>query len=165
MKPYIYLTIILAISGCKLIQKLPDVPVIPSTTTTTTTIPGELAGFSWKGANYSSAVFDPNCILRSVKMDNDKIYYDMTIPADWKISGQEPNLVQAIGCFGYEENGKKFIGKYEWIRVGGQTVKLTDNIHHGYGGLKFPAYGSPAYTMLVDVDGKRRSNLIKIDWK
>lgn len=55
-------------------------------------------------------------------------------------------------------------GKFEWIQVGGQPVKLTQNIVAGYNDLIVPASGTPVAFAWTDESGNERSNLAKTVW-
>ena len=55
-------------------------------------------------------------------------------------------------------------GKFDWIRRGGQSVKLTENIRHGYNGLRVPSSGTPVAFAWTSADGRQRSNLAKTTW-
>lgn len=145
----------LTLDSLPLPRPAPDAPAGPDA------LPGNI---KWAGASYGSAAPDPRVELRSASLDQHKIYYDMTLPSGW------PKRVvrvecQAIACFGYEENGKIVLGKYDWIRTGGQAVKETVNILDGYNGLRFPLPGTRCYAMLVSVDGKYRSKLVEMVWR
>ena len=160
-------------SGCESVSvndkewKLPDFQPTPQDTTTTTTIPpsaNELPNnLVWKGEAYGNAILEDG-ILRSSTVSQSTITYDATIPAAWPVKLVKVDC-QAIACFGYEENGKIVIAKYDWIRKGGQSIKGAENIHKGYNGLRMPIKGTPCYSMLVSVDGKKRSKLIKTEWE
>jgi hypothetical protein len=55
-------------------------------------------------------------------------------------------------------------GKFDWIRAGGQSLKLLENIHDGYNGLHAPPSGSPVAFAWTSADGRERSNLAKTVW-
>jgi len=55
-------------------------------------------------------------------------------------------------------------GKFDWIRVGGQGVKLLENVHNGYNGLSDPPSGTRCAFAWTSSDGKQRSNLAYTTW-
>lgn len=55
-------------------------------------------------------------------------------------------------------------GKFDWIRQGGQSVKLLENVHEGYNGLRAPPSGTPVAFAWTSSDGDERSNLVKTTW-
>lgn len=55
-------------------------------------------------------------------------------------------------------------GKFDWIRKGGQSVKLMENVEAGYNDLYIPASGTPVAYAWTDEAGKERSNLAKTTW-
>ncbi|MDA0578568.1 MAG: hypothetical protein O3B24_10780 [Verrucomicrobia bacterium] len=62
-------------------------------------------------------------------------------------------------------NGSRWDGgKFDHIRSGGQTIKLTENIAHGYNGLSIPPSGTPVAFAWTDAKGTQRSNLAKTTW-
>lgn len=136
-----------------------------STSTTTTTIPAQQLpnNLLWKGASYGNAQFDSSVRFSGASLDENKAYYDITLPESWRITTVNVK-VQAIVCFGYERDGEIVIGKYDWMRVGGQAVKSLENVHHGYNGLEMPIRGTRCFAMVVSVDGRYRSDLVEMNW-
>lgn len=55
-------------------------------------------------------------------------------------------------------------GKFEWIRAGGQAVKLLENIRNGYNGLRVPASGTAVAFAWTSANGSERSNLARTTW-
>lgn len=55
-------------------------------------------------------------------------------------------------------------GKFDWIRTGGQGVKLLENVHNGYNGLSAPASGTRVAFAWTSGDGKQRSNMVYTTW-
>jgi hypothetical protein len=55
-------------------------------------------------------------------------------------------------------------GKFDWIRKGGQSVKLMENVAAGYNGLSIPRSGTPVAYAWTDEGGRQRSNLSKTTW-
>lgn len=55
-------------------------------------------------------------------------------------------------------------GKFDWIRSGGQGVKILENVHGGYNGLQTPASGTAVAFAWTNEDGTERSNLAKTTW-
>lgn len=55
-------------------------------------------------------------------------------------------------------------GKFDHIRKGGQSIKLLENVYHGYNGLRPPASGTPVAFAWTDAKGTQRSNLAKTVW-
>ncbi len=55
-------------------------------------------------------------------------------------------------------------GKFDNIQIGGQPVKLTENILAGYNGLSAPPSGSPVAFAWTNPEGTERSNLAKTTW-
>lgn len=55
-------------------------------------------------------------------------------------------------------------GKFDWIRQGGQSTKLLENIHEGYNGLSAPPSGTRCAFAWTSSDGKERSNLAYTVW-
>ena len=96
----------------------------------------------------------------------------MTLSA--KISGDKKNVSfsfdrypwrgMGLGHF-FVWNGSTWEGgKFDWIREGGQSVKLLENVHHGYNGLRAPSSGTPVAFAWTSADGDERSNLAKTVW-
>lgn len=56
-------------------------------------------------------------------------------------------------------------GMYEWIRPGGQSVKLLQNIRGGYNGLRAPAPGSRVAFAWTNERATERSNLAETVWR
>lgn len=55
-------------------------------------------------------------------------------------------------------------GKFDWIRQGGQSTKLLENVHGGYNGLRAPPSGTRCAFAWTSSDGKERSNLAYTVW-
>ncbi len=55
-------------------------------------------------------------------------------------------------------------GKFDWIRQGGQSTKLLENIHEGYNGLRDPPSGTRVAFAWTSGDGKQRSNMVYTTW-
>ena len=71
----------------------------------------------------------------------------------------------AIVCmFVKQSDGRWRGGKFDWIRKGGQTLKLLENIHSGYGGHVVPASGTDIAFMFIAVNGSRRSTAAFTKW-
>lgn len=58
-------------------------------------------------------------------------------------------------------------GKFDWIRNGGQSVKLLENIINGGGGHTVPATGEKVAFMWFSIDDppSKRSNLVETTWQ
>ena len=69
------------------------------------------------------------------------------------------------GALFYTKDGGITGGKYDWWRVGGQAQKTVENVHHGYQGHTFPSKQDDVWTCFVSVDGAKRSNIKKAEWK
>ena len=150
-----------AITGCESIS-INDKDLSDYIPTTSTTIPDQLVEFKWLGQNFSGAQIDGSEI-RSASIDERFTYQDYMLKG-WKTIQMGSAKVNAIICLGYERNGK-VIGKFDWMRSSGQPVKTLENVHHGYNGHTMPIKGQNCWLMLVSVDGKYRTNLIKLTWK
>ncbi len=55
-------------------------------------------------------------------------------------------------------------GKFDWIRQGGQSTKLLENVHEGYNGLRAPPSGTRCAFAWTSSDGDERSNLAYTVW-
>lgn len=55
-------------------------------------------------------------------------------------------------------------GKFDWIRQGGQSTKLLENVRNGYNGLSAPPSGTRCAFAWTSSDGKQRSNLAYTTW-
>jgi hypothetical protein len=55
-------------------------------------------------------------------------------------------------------------GKFEWIRAGGQSQKLLQNIANGYNGLSTPPSGARVAFAWTNEQGTERSNLVETRW-
>ncbi|MCE9614654.1 MAG: hypothetical protein K8T26_10290 [Lentisphaerae bacterium] len=55
-------------------------------------------------------------------------------------------------------------GKFDFIRKGGQSIKLMENVYGGYNGLRVPRSGTPVAFAWTDLKGTQRSNLSKTVW-
>lgn len=65
----------------------------------------------------------------------------------------------------YRANGRG--GKFDWIRVGGQSIKGLENIHNGYGvwgSVGIPKSGERVTFRWVDIYGRKRSNDAEVIW-
>jgi hypothetical protein len=55
-------------------------------------------------------------------------------------------------------------GKFDWIRQGGQSTKLLENVREGYNGLRAPPSGTRVAFAWTSGDGKQRSNMVYTTW-
>jgi hypothetical protein len=55
-------------------------------------------------------------------------------------------------------------GKFDWIRDGGQQIKLLNNLRSGYNNHKVPKAGTPVAFAWTNERGSQRSNMVKLTW-
>lgn len=108
----------------------------------------------------------------SASISGEKMNYAfLNYPSSWstrqgkKEDGTLGPVTNAIVYFFYLENGVPRGGKYDFMRLGGQTVKDLENVVNGYSGLKLPPIGRDSWTMISNFEGTERSNTRKVDWK
>jgi hypothetical protein len=83
------------------------------------------------------------------------------LPNSWN---KGPGEAAFLGNFYIMKDGKWVGGKFEWIRSGGQGVKLLHNIFTGYGGLAPPAKGTKIAFTWSNPSNTERSNLATAVW-
>jgi len=114
-----------------------------------------MPAIAWRGPSYGSAA--ETAAISAVARSGDKIRWTGAAPSGWPRKNVKVE-VQGIVCFFTQgADGRWTGGKFDWTRPG-QTLKGTENIAHGYGGLALPAAGTRWAVMLVSVDGRQRSN-------
>lgn len=149
----------------KLIQWIKDAfEPTPAPTPTPNPTPGpatDLTGIHWLGPTYASA--QETAKLSGATITGNTLTFAEGAPATWPTTTVKV-LVQGIACLFYERAGAHVGGKFDWTKPG-QRAKGLENVHGGYGGHSMPAKGTPAWAMLVSVDGKQRTNLAKVTWK
>lgn len=123
----------------------------------------DIATVKWLGSNYGTAKQAMTLGSASISAGGKQIAFSDSAPKDWPTTTVKVK-VQGIACFFYERGKSVVGGKFDWTKPG-QTIKGLENVHNGYNGHSMPATGTPAYAMLVDVNGKQRSNLVKVAWK
>lgn len=141
----------------------PTAPVAPppAATNAPTAPAGALAGFDWRygGEDFSGAVLDPAVVISGFAFDSNECRYsvtDYTAPI-WGTVGSG----EAIACVfaATDGPGKPWVGgKFEGAPADRRS-RPWSNIRSGYKGWIEPASGTPFAFVLVEVDGKRHSNL------
>lgn len=165
-----------ALCGCKTVEDVVaevdvvDVVTTTTTTTTTTTIPETtetteaqngfaIAQVQWLGKGCADTI---GMTLKSASVNGSKINLSFE-KYSWPTNGD--GGCDAIICMFRKLDGTWKGGKFDWIRTGGQSVKLTENIEGGYGGHTTPADGETVAFMFMSVDYKQRSNAVFCQWK
>ena len=150
---YIYIILVgLMLTGCELADVFErDEPEAGSSVS--------IESIRWLGDNYSGA--QETAVLNGASMTCDTFDLQNAAPSDWPTKVVKVK-VQSIVCLFYEKGGELVGGKFEWLRPG-QRHKSLENVHNGYGGHEMPAEGVECYTCIVSVDGKYRTNLVKVD--
>jgi hypothetical protein len=151
----------------KLIQWIKDAfepSPLPTPTPTPTPTPepsNDLTGIKWLGTSYAKA--SATAKLSGATIAGGKLTFADPAPSSWPTKTVKV-LVQGIACLFYEVDGQKCGGKFDWTKPG-QTVKGLENVRSGYNGHTMPRKPTPAWTLLVSVDGKQRTNLAQVVWK
>jgi hypothetical protein len=104
--------------------------------------------------------------LSSASVSGGKINFSYDFNNSWPLS--DDGGAQAVACmFMKQGDGSWYGGKFDWIRPGGQSTKLTENIDTGYGafGQQRPSAGQEVAFVWVSVDGKHRSNAAFTTWR
>lgn len=117
----------------------------------------------WGGESYGGAT-SVDMTLSSASVDGSYIHFEYEMNNSWPTT----DGLQAVACmFVKRSDGSWYGGKFDWIREGGQTVKLTENIDNGYGAFSSeqPAPGQTVAFIWVSVDKKHRSNEAVTTWE
>ena len=114
----------------------------------------EWAAIRWHGSGESGAV-QVMTLSASIASDGQRVSFNYS-HYPWNAMG----LAHFFWWNGSTWQG----GKFDWIRRGGQSVKLTENIRHGYNSLRVPRSGTPVAFAWTSADGRQRSNLAKTTW-
>jgi hypothetical protein len=120
----------------------------------------QLSEINWLGPCYESAA--KTAALSAADMDKHFLYLGRAAPERWPKKVVKVT-VQGITCIFYTRKGKIVGGKFDWLRPG-QTEKTLENLEKGYNGHSMPRKGSNVYTMSVSVDGRDRTNIVKVKW-
>lgn len=139
----------------EIVEDAPDEP-LPETNDA---VPLEF--ISWLGNSYRSA--QQTFTLSSASIRGNTLSFSPAAPSSWPRKTVKVEC-QAIVCLFCERSGQVVGGKFDWARPG-QSSKGLENVHGGYNGHSMPANDTPTYVMLVDVNGKQRSNIQQVDWK
>ena len=180
-------------SGCKTLDKIAevikehpsvtnDIPVVivpPAPTPAPAPVPA--SGFvfenvKWGGESFASST-TMDMTLKSARVDSKKIYFQLDFNNSWPIKdgskvgpdGKSYELdLQAVICmFMKRADGTWYGGKWDWIRKGGQTLKLRENIDDGYGAFanEKPTHGQTVAFVFVSIDKRHRSNEAITTWE
>ncbi len=145
-------------SGCELPESNgEEVAIVPESTPETdvpTSDATEWASIRWHGSGVASSV------------------QVMTLSASITSNGQRVNFTyssfpwraDSLAHFFWWNGSTWQGGKFDWIRRGGQSVKLLENVHHGYNNLHAPRSGTAVAFAWTSADGRQRSNLAKTRW-
>lgn len=125
--------------------------------TTDSTVSAEQAewdAISWNGNSCKGAT-KVMSLSASITGDRSKVNFSFS-SYPWSDMG--------LGHFFVWDGTRWKGGKFDWIRTGGQSTKLLENVHNGYNGLHAPASGTPCAFAWTNEKGDQRSNLAYATW-
>lgn len=114
----------------------------------------EWAAIRWHGEGVSGAV-QVMTLSASISSDGQRVSFNFS---------RYPWSGMGLAHFFWWNGSTWQGGKFDWIRRGGQSVKLTENIRGGYNNLRVPRSGTPVAFAWTSADGRQRSNLAKTRW-
>lgn len=121
----------------------------------------------WGGESYAGAS-TVDLALHSADVSGGYIRFEFDMNDSWPLHSLGDGNVQAVACmFMKRADGSWYGGKFDWIAVGGQSVKLTENIDNGYGAFasEKPTAGQTVAFMWISTDKTRRSNEAITTWE